>query len=49
LGKLTTAEAEAYEDHYVGCDECVAILLDLAEYVDGMRAAARQLRSKSAR
>jgi len=46
LCKLPARDAENFEDHYVGCARCIAILQKTAVYVESMAGAARTLRSK---
>ena len=45
MGTLTKAQAKAFEDHYAGCDQCATVLQETVEYIEAMRAAARNVRS----
>ena len=47
--KLSPPETAAFEDHYIGCPACVAILQQTVLFVEGITAACREFRSKSAR
>ena len=45
LGTLPKDQAIVFEDHYVACTRCATVLEKTAEYLDAVRAAAKQLRS----
>jgi anti-sigma factor RsiW len=46
MGRLPEEQALALEDHYAACETCTTILQKTAEYVDALRAAAKDLRSE---
>jgi len=41
LGRLPESEAAAFEEHYIGCDECADAALAAEAFVQAMRAAGR--------
>ena len=49
MGTLHTDEATAFEDHYVVCNSCAAVLEQTASYVKAMRGAAKKVRSEPMR
>jgi anti-sigma factor RsiW len=49
MGTLTEEQRTAFEDHYMMCAACAALLQKTAAYVEAMQAAARKLRSESPR
>ena len=46
MGTLPQEQATSFEDHYVACARCATALEKTAEYVDAIRTAAKDLRSK---
>ena len=44
LGHLPEAEKSAFEDHYLGCVRCAALVQEADRYTRAMRAAAVQLK-----
>jgi anti-sigma factor RsiW len=46
MGTLPKGKATAFEDHYITCTRCATVLEKTDEYVDAMRAAAKELQSK---
>jgi anti-sigma-K factor RskA len=45
MGTLNAADSEAFEEHYVACTDCAAMLRRVAAYVEAMRAASRKVRA----
>ncbi len=43
LGLLSEADATRFEDHYLGCPACAALVHDADQFTRAMRAAAFQL------
>ena len=46
MGTLSTEQRTAFEDHYICCERCATLLQETAAYVEAMRTAAKDLRSK---
>lgn len=44
MGMLPPRQATAFEDHYLACNDCAAVVEDAHRYVNAMRDAARELR-----
>ena len=44
LGTLTPEDAKAFEDHYITCAACAAVVEATEKYVRAMRAAGRKKR-----
>jgi hypothetical protein len=49
MGSLSPSEAAAFEDHYLLCNHCAAVLQDTDRFVRAMREAACQERSAAPR
>jgi hypothetical protein len=49
MGTLSKEQETTFEDHYIACNRCAALLERTAEYVDAMRAAANKVRSEPKR
>lgn len=49
MGTPPKEQAIAFEELYLACDHCATILQKTAEFVDAMRAAAKELRSQPLR
>jgi anti-sigma-K factor RskA len=49
MGTLSAADAATFEEHYVACADCAAMLQRVAAYVEAMPAAARRLRADAPR
>ena len=45
MGTLQKERMIAFEDHYVTCSQCAAVLQKTAEYIEAMRAVSRKVRS----
>ena len=48
LTRLSPADAIAFEEHYIACAACAAVLQETALYIDAMKAAAEKLNSNPA-
>jgi hypothetical protein len=46
-GTLTAADAAAFEQHYIACSRCAAVVEDADQYARAMRTAAERLRLHS--
>ena len=46
MGRLSVEEVRAYEDHYVSCPRCVQLLQAARDYINAMKAAARDLNKR---
>ena len=49
MGRLTADQSTAFEDHYIVCAACAAVVQETALYVEYMKAAARQVRAGTPR
>ncbi len=41
LGTLSKEDADAFEEHYAGCDRCAGVLQRTADFIEALRAAAQ--------
>jgi hypothetical protein len=46
MGTLNAADAMRFEDHYITCSRCAAIVEDADGFVRAMESAARELRNR---
>jgi hypothetical protein len=47
MGRLSAADATAFEDHYITCSLCAGVVEDTDRYVRTMATAARRLRGST--
>jgi hypothetical protein len=47
MGTLNAADAAVFEDHYITCEKCAAIVEDAYAYVQAMQDATRKLRASA--
>lgn len=49
MGTLPATEARTFEDHYIACSRCAAVVENADAYIRSIQQAARELRSAAPR